>query len=107
MSTADTQRSTQHDGYVSALSGRYASKRMQTIWSNRHKYETWRKIWLAAAEAQHEMGLPVSKEQVEELRARARPHPDYARARPYERWLTGPGWPKLKKAAQEKTSQQA
>ena len=42
-----------------------------------------------------------------ELRARERQHPDYERARTYERWLTGPGWPKLKKAAQKKTSQQA
>ena len=58
-----------HDGYVSALSGRYASRAMQRLWSDRHKFETWRRIWLAVAEAQHEMGLPVTKEQVEELRA--------------------------------------
>ncbi|TVQ82720.1 MAG: hypothetical protein EA380_00370, partial [Phycisphaeraceae bacterium] len=58
-----------HDGYVSALSGRYASRAMQRLWSDRHKFETWRRIWLAVAEAQHEMGLPVTREQVEELRA--------------------------------------
>ncbi len=57
------------DGYESPLSGRYASRDMQRVWSARKKFGTWRKIWLAVAEAQHETGLPVSKEQVEELRA--------------------------------------
>jgi adenylosuccinate lyase len=42
---------------------------MLALWSPRHKFNTWRRIWLAVAEAQHEMGLPVTKEQVEELRA--------------------------------------
>jgi adenylosuccinate lyase len=58
-----------HDRYASPLAGRYASAEMQSIWSNRRKFELWRTIWLAVAEAQHEMGLPVTKEQVEELRA--------------------------------------
>lgn len=57
------------DGYESPLSGRYASREMQRVWSARKKFSTWRKIWLAVAEAQHETGLPVSQEQVEELRA--------------------------------------
>jgi adenylosuccinate lyase len=42
---------------------------MLRLWSPRHKFNTWRRIWLAVAEAQHELGLPVTKEQVEELRA--------------------------------------
>jgi len=42
-----------------------------------------------------------------ELRAREREHPDLERAHVYERWLTGPGWPKLKRAAQKRMSQQA
>jgi adenylosuccinate lyase len=42
---------------------------MLRLWSARHKFNTWRRIWLAVAQAQHELGLPVSKEQVEELRA--------------------------------------
>jgi adenylosuccinate lyase len=58
-----------HDTYQSPLAGRYASDEMKRLWSARTKYQTWRKIWLALAEAQHEVGLPVSKEQVEELRA--------------------------------------
>ncbi len=75
--------SSPHDGYVSPLAGRYASKKMQRIWSARHKFELWRKIWLAVAQAQHEVtkdwphpkdgskGKPplVTAEQVEELRA--------------------------------------
>ncbi len=60
---------TDYDTYTSPLASRNASKQMLTLWSPRHKFNTWRRIWLAVAEAQHEMGLPVSKEQVEELRA--------------------------------------
>lgn len=58
-----------YDTYTSPLATRNASKQMLTLWSPRHKFNTWRRIWLAVAKAQHEMGLPVSKEQVEELRA--------------------------------------
>jgi len=58
-----------YDGYRSPLEGRYASKEMQHIWSDKHRFGLWRKIWLAVAEAEHEMGLPVTAEQVEELRA--------------------------------------
>jgi adenylosuccinate lyase len=58
-----------HDIYTSPLAERNASKEMLRLWSPRHKFNTWRRIWLAVAEAQHEMGLPVSREQVEELRA--------------------------------------
>ncbi|MBX3385672.1 MAG: adenylosuccinate lyase [Phycisphaeraceae bacterium] len=58
-----------YDTYVSPLATRNASERMLRLWSARHKFNTWRRIWLAVAEAQHEMGLPVTKEQVEELRA--------------------------------------
>lgn len=58
-----------YDTYTSPLATRNASEEMLRLWSARHKFNTWRRIWLAVAEAQHEMGLPVSKEQVEELRA--------------------------------------
>lgn len=56
------------DNYVSPLSERYASKEMQYIFSPDMKFRTWRKLWVALAEAEHELGLPVTKEQVEELR---------------------------------------
>ncbi len=58
-----------YDTYTSPLAERNASKEMLRLWSPRHKFNTWRRIWLAVAQAQHELGLPVSKEQVEELRA--------------------------------------
>ncbi len=58
-----------YDTYTSPLASRNASKQMLELWSPRHKFNTWRRIWLAVAESQHEMGLPVTKEQVEELRA--------------------------------------
>ncbi len=58
-----------YDTYTSPLASRNASPEMLRLWSARHKFNTWRRIWLAVAEAQHEMGLPVTKEQVEELRA--------------------------------------
>jgi len=58
-----------YDTYTSPLAERNASREMLRLWSPRHKFNTWRRIWLAAAQAQHELGLPVSKEQVEELRA--------------------------------------
>lgn len=58
-----------YDTYTSPLATRNASADMLGLWSARHKFNTWRKIWLAVAEAQHQLGLPVTKEQVEELRA--------------------------------------
>jgi adenylosuccinate lyase len=57
-----------YDTYSSPLASRNASPEMLRLWSPRHKFNTWRRIWLAVAEAQHELGLPVTKEQVEELR---------------------------------------
>jgi adenylosuccinate lyase len=57
-----------NDTYTSPLAERNASPEMLRLWSPRHKFNTWRRIWLAVAEAQHELGLPVTKEQVEELR---------------------------------------
>ncbi len=57
------------DLYVSPLAGRYASKEMQFIFSQDKKFTTFRKLWVALAEAEHELGLPVTEEQIEELRA--------------------------------------
>jgi adenylosuccinate lyase len=58
-----------YDSYSSPLATRNASEQMLRLWSPRHKFNTWRRIWLAVAETQHELGLPVTKEQIEELRA--------------------------------------
>ena len=63
-----------NDKYVSPLSERYASKEMQYIFSPDKKFRTWRKLWVALAQAECELGLSVSKEQVEELRQSGRAH---------------------------------
>jgi len=54
--------------YQSPLATRNASAAMQSIWSPRKKFTTWRRLWLALAEAEHELGLPVTAEQVQDLR---------------------------------------
>lgn len=58
-----------NDRYRSALEARNASPAMQAIWSPRRRFTLWRRLWLALAEAQHELGLPVSREQVDAIRA--------------------------------------
>ncbi len=55
--------------YVSPLAERVASREMIALWSPQKKFSTWRRCWVALAEAEHELGLPVTREQVEELRA--------------------------------------
>lgn len=57
------------DKYVSPLSERYASKEMQYIFSPDMKFKTWRKLWIALAEAEKEMGLSITQEQIDELKA--------------------------------------
>ena len=58
------------DRYVSPLSERYASKEMQYIFSPDMKFRTWRKLWIALAETEKELGLNITDEQIEELKAR-------------------------------------
>lgn len=61
-----------NDRYQSPLSERYASKEMQYIFSPDKKFKTWRKLWIALAETEYELGLDsVTKEQIEELKAHA------------------------------------
>ena len=59
------------DRYVSPLSERYASKEMQYIFSPDMKFRTWRKLWIALAETERELGLDINEEQIEEMRAHA------------------------------------
>ena len=59
------------DTYESPLSARYASKDMKYIFSPDKKFRTWRKLWIALAEAEMELGLPVTQEQIDELKAHA------------------------------------
>jgi len=55
--------------YQNPLNERYASKEMSYIFSSDNKFITWRKLWIALAEAEQELGLPITDEQLEELRA--------------------------------------
>ena len=59
------------DRYVSPLSERYASKEMQYIFSPDMKVRTWRKLWIALAETEKELGLNITQEQIDELKAHA------------------------------------
>lgn len=59
-----------HDLYTSPLAARNASPEMLRVWSARHKFSTWRRIWLAIAEAQQACGLDISDAQLAEMRAR-------------------------------------
>ena len=57
------------DRYISPLSERYASKEMQFIFSEDKKFRTWRKLWIALAETEKELGLDITDEQIEEMKA--------------------------------------
>lgn len=80
-----------NDRYVSPLSERYASKEMQYIFSPDMKFRTWRRLWIALAETEYELGLSqdgkpvITKEQIEELKAHAEDiNYDVAKAREKE-----------------------
>ncbi len=60
-----------NDRYQSPLSERYASKEMQYIFSPDMKFRTWRKLWIALAETEKELGLNITQEQIDELKAHA------------------------------------
>ena len=76
----------EHDRYESPLSSRYASDRMQYIFSPDKKFSTWRRLWVALARAEMELGLPVTAEQVAELEAHLTDI-DYDKAAQYEKKL--------------------
>ena len=59
------------DRYTSPLSQRYASREMQFIFSQDMKFRTWRKLWIALAEVEKELGLPITGEQIDELKEHA------------------------------------
>ena len=59
------------NNYVSPFSERYPSKAMQYLFSPDKKFRTWRLLWIALAEAEMELGLPITQEQIDELKAHA------------------------------------
>ncbi len=75
-----------HDIYQNPLNTRYASTEMSRIWSAQRKHSTWRRLWVALAESQMELGLDVTPEQVAELKAHV-DDIDFEAAAAYEKKL--------------------
>lgn len=70
--------------YENPLNTRYASREMQENFGDEKRFRLWRKLWIALAESEMELGLPISLPQVDELKAHAEDI-DYAKAEEYER----------------------
>jgi adenylosuccinate lyase len=75
-----------HDRYENPLETRYASAEMSELWSAQRKHSTWRQLWVWLAEAEAELGLLITQQQIEELRAHIHDI-DFAAADRYEREL--------------------
>lgn len=75
-----------HETYENPLISRYASQEMSRLWSAQRKHSTWRRLWIALAEAEAELGLAVTPEQIAELKAHAADI-DFEVAAKYEREL--------------------
>jgi adenylosuccinate lyase len=77
---------TAHAVYQNPLIERYASAEMATLWGPQRKFSTWRRLWLALAEAEAALGAPISGEQIAQLKAHL-DDIDFAKAAEYERKL--------------------
>jgi adenylosuccinate lyase len=75
-----------HETYENPLISRYASREMATLWGDQRKFSTWRQLWVILAEAEAELGLPITSAQIAELRA-AVDDIDFDAANEYERKL--------------------
>src|SRR5512135_3177778 len=75
-----------HSQYENPLITRYASREMSELWSAQRKFSTWRRLWVALAEAERALGLNISEAQVAELRAKV-DDIDFEAAREHERRL--------------------
>jgi len=76
----------QQNHYDNPLTARYASPEMSEVFSPQRKFSTWRRLWVALAEAETELGLPIAAGQIEQLRAHV-DDVDFDKARQYERRL--------------------
>jgi adenylosuccinate lyase len=74
------------NGYTSPFSDRYASQEMRRIFSPQFKYSTWRKLWIALAEAEQELGIPIAQEQIDQLKSRVNDI-DFSAVEEYENQL--------------------
>jgi adenylosuccinate lyase len=72
------------DTWENPLASRYASREMARLWSDNNRYRLWRRAWLALAEAEAELGLPITPSQLDAMRAALREPIDFARAADYE-----------------------
>jgi len=75
-----------HESYDNPLVGRYASEEMNRLWSPGRKFRTWRTLWVALAEAERELGLPITADQIEELKSHV-DDVDFEAAQRYEHQL--------------------
>ncbi len=75
-----------HDVYENPLIKRYASKPMAELWSEQRKHSTWRRLWVALAEAERELGIEISESQISDLKS-ATDDIDFALAAKYEKEL--------------------
>jgi adenylosuccinate lyase len=81
-----SQGASRHEIYENPLITRYASEEMGRLWSAQRIHGTWRRLWVALAEAERELGLPISQAQIDELKG-AIDHIDFGKAALYERDL--------------------
>jgi adenylosuccinate lyase len=75
-----------HQFYENPLTNRYASAEMSALWGAQRKFSTWRRLWVMLAEAEAEVGLPIAKAQIEQLRGEV-DNIDFDAANRYERKL--------------------
>src|SRR4051812_22777637 len=75
-----------HTTYDNPLVTRYSSRAMAELWSAQRKFSTWRRLWVALAEAQRELGLSITEDHLEELRAKV-DEIDFEAARAHEKRL--------------------
>ena len=78
-----------YEGYLSPFSTRYASKEMQYLFSSQNKFSLWRKLWIILAESEQALGLPITDEQISEMKAHQNDI-DFDAAAAYEHGLTRP-----------------
>jgi adenylosuccinate lyase len=77
---------TAESNYQNPLTGRYASQEMSQLWGNERRFRTWRRMWVALAEAEKELGIGITDAQLEQLRA-FQDHLNLDAANEYERRL--------------------
>ena len=75
-----------HDRYENPLTSRYASTEMSSLWSEQRKFGIWRRLWVILAEAERQLGLPITEEQIAELRSQV-DNIDFVAAAKYEKKL--------------------